>query len=326
MQYESAVNLKRQFLSESRVRASALNRASSRGMMRLSASAMVGLARAPFAIGVTGKRGDYRIAVRIHDRPAGMDVLLADIRNRTRGETDIRIVGPVTKQKTPWHQKRNRPLQIGGSVANHDPVSLSAGTIGCFVTKDGEEDFILSNNHVLANENRARRGVNILQPGGFDGGTNPADKVGDLKDYVRLKRRHHLVDCAIASIDEGVEYFFNHLETLGPIRGIRTAPLEEDERVYKVGRTTGVTEGKVTATELDQVKVGFDIGDLEFDSQIEIAPTGSEPFSLGGDSGSLIVDSDNHAVGLLFAGNDVDATYANDIRLVLSELKVDLVF
>jgi hypothetical protein len=180
----------------------------------------------------------------------------------------------------------------------------------------------LSNNHVLANENRARRGTNILQPGGYDGGANPADKVGDLKDFVRLRRRHNLVDCAIASIDEGTDY--NELETLGPIRGIRTTPLEEDEVVYKVGRTTGITEAKVTATELDQVKVSFDTGDLEFDSQSEIAPTGSEPFSLGGDSGSLIVDSQNRAIGLLFAGNDVDATYANDIRLVLRELKVNL--
>jgi hypothetical protein len=47
---------------------------------------------------------------------------------------------------------------------------------------------------------------------------------------------------------------------------------------------------------------------------------------LGGDSGSLVVDADNMAVGLLFAGNDVDATYANPIGDVLDTLNVDLVF
>ena len=51
-----------------------------------------------------------------------------------------------------------------------------------------------------------------------------------------------------------------------------------------------------------------------------------KPFSLGGDSGSLILDSKRRAVALLFAGNDVDATFANPIQEVLDSLKVQLVF
>ena len=64
-----------------------------------------------------------------------------------------------------------------------------------------------------------------------------------------------------------------------------------------------------------------------FDNQIEIEPLRIDrPFSLGGDSGSLIVDSGGRGLALLFAGNDVDATYANPLRTVLTKLKVELLF
>ena len=60
--------------------------------------------------------------------------------------------------------------------------------------------------------------------------------------------------------------------------------------VHKVGRTTGVRHGRVTAFELDGVAVEYDIGVLTFDDQIEIEGSGTRSFSDAGDSGSLIVD------------------------------------
>ncbi|TWU02392.1 trypsin-like peptidase domain-containing protein [Stieleria varia] len=323
MKYASVVSLKEQLFGERKVAASALSGARQKGLMAgVTASAIVSVPKAPIALGITGKNGNFKLAVRVHERSQGIKVVLDDIYRRCKGEMSVKIVGNVVKQ-APWHQSLNRPLRIGGSVGHYQ---ITAGTLGCFVTKDGSEDFILSNNHVLANENLGRVGANILQPGDADGGRNPRDKVGDLAKFVRLKKRGNLVDCAMATIDEGMEYYYNELESLGPITGVRTDPLEDGEPVFKVGRTTGVTKGRVSAIELDRLVVGFDMGDLEFDSQIEIEPVGSAPFSLGGDSGSLIVDSKRKAVGLLFAGNDIDATYANDINNVLSALKVDLVF
>ena len=102
--------------------------------------------------------------------------------------------------------------------------------------------------------------------------------------------------------------------------------------VGKVGRTTGTTRGRVSAFELDNVVVEFGLGFLKFDNQVEIEGAESDPFSQGGDSGSLIVDADRRAVALLFAGSDLGGsnslglTYANPIRAVLDALKVDLFF
>jgi hypothetical protein len=48
------------------------------------------------------------------------------------------------------------------------------------------------------------------------------------------------------------------------------------------------------------------------------------PFSRGGDSGSLVVDGNHQAVGLLFSGNDINVTYASPIDAVLHALRVEL--
>ena len=160
MKYQSAIQLKNQLLGEQRIAASAIARAHSQGMITNETRGPISSAGdSPMAIGVTGKNGKFKLAVRIQDHAAGMDVLLNDIRSRAKGETDVKIVGRVVKQQTPWHQKRNRPLRIGGSVGHY---MTTAGTLGCFVTKDGVNDLILSNNHVLANENAATVGDAIV--------------------------------------------------------------------------------------------------------------------------------------------------------------------
>jgi hypothetical protein len=80
------------------------------------------------------------------------------------------------------------------------------------------------------------------------------------------------------------------------------------------------------------VVVEYGLGFLKFDNQFEVEGSDSGPFSQGGDSGSLIVDSGHRAVALLFAGSDLGGsngqglTFANPIRAVLDALKVDLSF
>jgi hypothetical protein len=93
--------------------------------------------------------------------------------------------------------------------------------------------------------------------------------------------------------------------------------------VQKTGRTTGHTSGKVDGVTLN---LPVDYGSarprvLRFEQALEISSK-NRPFSQGGDSGSLVVDGDGWAVGLLFAGDDA-ATYANHIPSVLDALKVD---
>jgi hypothetical protein len=65
--------------------------------------------------------------------------------------------------------------------------------------------------------------------------------------------------------------------------------------------------------------------------QRECQGTGTLPFSRGGDSGSLIVDQNNLATALLFAGgetggsNGMGLSYANPIEAVLQALTITLI-
>ena len=273
----------------------------------------------PVALGIAGTPRSYRLAVRIHTPFEGIAGWLARVRTLARGEVDVRVVGPVRAQAA-WGQTRVRPLVPGVSIGH---ARVTAGTLGGFVVA-GEAVFVLSNDHVLADEDRARKGDAILQPGRVDGGRAPADLVARFERAVRLRKTGNVVDAALARLEVGVGFEASKLRGLGTLASLREEPLQPGDRVAKRGRTTGVTRGIVSAIEVDRVLVGYDRGELRFDDQVEITPSGRVPFSRGGDSGSLIVDARRRPSALLFAGNDADTTYANPLPAVLTALKVEL--
>ena len=97
--------------------------------------------------------------------------------------------------------------------------------------------------------------------------------------------------------------------------------IQGDARVYKVGRTTGYTEGEVMAL-AGVASIEYNPGDVAFfTGQLVIRPTLDNvgPFSMPGDSGSGISNARNELVGLLFAGS-AQQTLANPIMDVLSQL------
>lgn len=282
------------------------------------------------ALGVAPKPGGgYALAVRLQHRAMESSRTVELIAKQAKGEVDIRYIGLVGKRAVPWCQRRQRPLLIGCSAGH---VKVTAGTLGAFVRpRAGGNLAMLSNNHVLANENKGKVGDGILQQALYDGGQDPQDIVAKLTAFQKLKRSGvNYVDCAVAEIVTDIVANTTNMKGLGKLKGLGSEFLDGGATVAKIGRTTGLTRGRVTAFELDDVVIEFDMGNLRFDNTIEIEGVGEGPFSDGGDSGSLIVDEDLRAVGLLFAGSDQGGvngqglTYANPIRLVLDALKVDL--
>ena len=249
---------------------------------------------------------------------------------RIRGlsdETAVRPRPPVIRARSLGETGRVRPLRPGASIAH---VDVSAGTLGAFVRVDGEVH-VLSNYHVLSGTPQAAVGDVVVQPGPADGGQEPRDRVGTLAARVELEPNGRaLVDCAIARLDAEL----TEPDLQYPVgRVTTTASALGGESVGKIGRTTAVTHGKVTAIELDDVVVGYgdELGELSFDNQIEVESTGAGPFSRGGDSGSLVYREDGVALGLLFAGsesggdNGSGLTYVNPIDAVLAALGATLV-
>jgi hypothetical protein len=272
----------------------------------------------PVAFGIAGSSRSYKLAVRVHTPFSGMGGWLERVRSAARGEVDVRVTGPIRAQAA-WGRGRVRPLVPGVSIGHE---RITAGTLGGFVVARGAS-YVLSNNHVLADEDRAKKGDAVLQPGRYDGG-KAGDLVARFERAVRLRKTVNLVDAAIARLEDGVAFDASKLRGLGVLGPLREEPLEPGDRVAKLGRTTGLTRGVVSAIEVDRVLVGYDRGELRFDDQVEVSPAGRVPFSRGGDSGSWIVDARRQPCALLFAGNDADTTYANPLGTVLVALRVEL--
>jgi hypothetical protein len=315
--------------------------AAKRGALRAASAAVANAASrrrtAPsFFLGVSAKgKRKYCLAVRLQDRALEKSALVEEISARARGEVDVRYVGQIRARAASslWYRSTQRPLLIGSSVGYLATGYIMAGTLGCFVRKAGASLYILSNNHVLADENRYTVGNPIVQPGPLDGGNASSDRAAKLSAFVRLTATGtNLVDCSIAKLNAGITEDHSLLKGIGKLAGVRARDLEIGDVVHKVGRTTGVRHGRVTAVELDGVSVGYDIGNLSFDNQLEIEGAGAQSFSDAGDSGSLIVDDELKAAGLLFAGGDHGGrngkglTYGNPIHAVLSALGVALAY
>jgi hypothetical protein len=84
--------------------------------------------------------------------------------------TDVIETGRLFAQATPIARKRQRPAKGGCSIGFEGDGFVMAGTLGCLVT-DGESRFLLSNNHVIANENALPLNSPIFQPGLLDNGS-----------------------------------------------------------------------------------------------------------------------------------------------------------
>jgi hypothetical protein len=273
------------------------------------------------ALGVSRVGDEYQVAVRVIRMDPAAQEMVQRVEARAKGEIDLVMTGEIRGQQ--WHRQEQRPLLIGSSCANR---SVSIGTLCCLVEKrQGGARFLLSNNHVFARTNLASTGESIAQPA-FNDQTGPGPfGVGRMTEFVRLQGSGNVVDAALASPLDGISVNTNVLTGFpAPLRRTPVAAFT-NQRVFKIGRTTGLREGKVRATGLRNLPVTLNGNSFLFDDQIEIEPVGAS-FSEEGDSGSLVFDSSGSPVGLLFAGNDDHTfSYANPIGEVLDKLKVDIV-
>lgn len=290
------------------------------------------------ALGVAPvQKNEFRLAVRVQRTGLAASALVEQIRAKAKGEVDVRNVGRIEKRSAravPWYQDVCRPLLLGASVGH---VKVTAGSIGGFVRRAARVA-VLSNNHVLANEDRATRGDVIVQPGMLDGASRREHRIGVLGPWKRFLRiGANSIDSALAYIDDDMDYEPVRLTGILSGRNRRLAGLgaeflDEGVKVYKVGRTTGATAGHVSAFDLDNVVITYDIGSRTFNNQIEIESANAHPFCDGGDSGSLIVDAGMRAVAQLFAGSefggagDLGLTYATPIHRVLSQMQATLLY
>jgi hypothetical protein len=212
-----------------------------------------------------------------------------------------------------------RPLKGGCQVKNQfvdGDNDLLAGTIGCLVRFDSpvQEVCALSCEHVMV-AGQAELQVIVGQPRYVVSCCCCTyHQIGKVVNY----EKNDKVDCAVAVLDEDIVNQVISGNTLNDVVGIGTlagvAQAVCFEAVRKRGRTTELTTGQV-------VDVIFE------NSQILIHPTGASPkFADRGDSGSVIVNSANRVIGLLWATDAATRTkgIANHIGEVMSEMDITI--
>lgn len=236
---------------------------------------------------------------------------------------------------TPEERKqRHRPAPPGVSMGH---AEITAGTFGAVVVdRRTKRPLLLSNNHVFANSSgafgrkrTAKKGDHILQPGPIDGGKKE-DLIAKLERFVPLKMlENKRVEVGMLTstsapnlVDAAVAKPLNPGEIKTPILGIGEVAGEGEAelgmKVQKSGRTTALSFGEVRLLEM-AVQVDYGLGRVAtFEGQI-----GLSAMSEGGDSGSLVLDEERRAIGLLFAGSPF-MTICSPITLVLEALKIDL--
>jgi hypothetical protein len=220
-------------------------------------------------------------------------------------------------------------LRPGYSIGHYE---VAGGTLGAFVRdKKNNEIHLLSNNHVLANQNRGNIGDAIIHPCQSAGGVHPRNTIGFLSRFEPLffGGEDNWVDCAIARAkNQAVRG--NELPGFGSVTGMGDP--DHHQKVVKYGKHTNLTEGVVKELNVS-IKVEYAPGNFRnkvawFRGQVAVGSTvPGNIFSDRGDSGSLIVGFQSHnAVALLFAASayPTGSTFACPIRRVLEKLEVDL--
>jgi hypothetical protein len=219
-----------------------------------------------------------------------------------------------------WEQYPNgirgqQEVIIGGISGANANLAGQSGTIGYFCTRKSKwprrkEIHLLSNTHVFADLRKAKVDDDdlIMQPSPGESASNRP--IGALVNFSALKldgdiKDANQIDAAIARL-WGPHPHKAVLPLIGAVKGyVAKRDVEAGEAARKFGRTTGYTEGHVLSIYLD-IWVRYDrTGQAAFfENQFLIEPALPKftKFVAKGDSGSLVVDAEQHAIGLIFAG------------------------
>jgi len=294
------------------------------------------------------KTSDLSIVCSVTEKLPASDLSSKDLVPPTFNDIPTDVVETGRIRALVDRTKRHRPAPGGVSIGHRD---ITAGTLGCLVKREGQT-FILSNNHVLANSNDASPGDAILQPGPYDGGDFPLDRIANLHEFVPIVFSDGDGDCGIgqgvASLLNGIAKLFRSKTRLRAVSiqaeenlvdAAIALPFDEKDvspEILEIGTIKGLVEGElgmgikksgrttaVTTGEILQVDVTVDVqyGGGQIARFADQLMAGA--MSQGGDSGSAVLDNENNLTGLLFAGSDT-STVINRIQNVFAALGLSL--
>gem|GEM_PF-1907799 len=256
------------------------------------------------------------------------------------------------------------PCPAGVSVGDND--QCAAGSIGAFVTtsrltssgsysgtyeasgssKDkinvysnqyswsGTPKYMLSCNHVFANENNATGPDQMDQPGRYDVSCGSSGAIGKLHAWNYIDHNHNnYYDAALAECNPGLSGGWNpemSQDAWYTPSNPSTIPAPTvGTKVTKVGRTTGHTQGTIAGINVT-IRVSYTNYTATFIDQIYVA---SGSFIQAGDSGSMMCTDGSSSgdgsgvykpIGLNFAGS-TSSSFANRMDYIAHDFGLSFV-
>jgi hypothetical protein len=203
-----------------------------------------------------------------------------------------------------------RPLHVGLGFQREDGL---VGPLGPFIELSNGEPGFVTVAHLFGTSSKSRRwrfpGSPIMQ--GSPAAGNAPNIIGFLHDSDAIPGS----DVAIVRLKYGTG-FLGNIVPLGynlPFEGevMRRLTIGQMEQmwrvpVFKFGRTSGLSTGRISAFSMQNVKVDTGRHIKTFNDVIEVQPEASgHLFSAPGDSGALVygrVDGHVVCIGMVFAG------------------------
>lgn len=211
--------------------------------------------------------------------------------------------------------RETQQVIIGGISGANTNLTGESGTIGYFCTRKSKlprmkEIHLLSNSHVFADLRKGKvdDGDLIMQPS--PGERESSRPIASLVNFSVLRfdtdiNSPNYIDAAIAKLWTRQQHK-PLIPLVGAVKGyVKKKDIEIGETARKFGRTTGYTEGHIYSIYLD-IWIRYDRTGKSafFQDQLLIEPALPDftKFVAKGDSGSLVVDANQNAIGLLFGG------------------------
>lgn len=302
------------------------------------------------------EQGNFRLELRIQRRDLWAFKYAEALIERVKSEANYEIIprieipaGTAAKAQvrcTPIIDHKAGRLQIGLSIG---PKDSGVGTLGAFLARS-DGNYILSCNHVMVSGTKPQildehgHGDAIFHPGRESGYRLDATRrIATLANYPIVSRtEENELDCAIAKLEPSWNYDvtqvpkgFNYPNEGQTITAMKDPDqqLRRDMIMCKIGRTTCFTRGLLRAIDIARLPVFLPgEGNVVFSEVLEVrSATKDEPFSLPGDSGSLVyteTEKGLEAVGLVFAGgmreDGFKVSYVCKLNPILEWAKADL--
>lgn len=192
--------------------------------------------------------------------------------------------------------------------------ALEAGTLGGFFTFGGKDIFAISNNHVIADLNNCSVGDPIFKAGS-------EVQIGTLQYWIKLNYKKNYLDVALFKILPEVKPWWK-------LPGAKIYPdsIEEGvegQTVYMVKNDGSIKKGEISTLFIDEEIIFTHSGkNFPFTGLTEIKPLGGKPFSIPGESGSLVFNEDDNVLGVLI-GTKKDQSKSYYVPFIHDNVGID---